>query len=554
MIWTVAISILLLGQAPASIAGKVFRAGTNEPTRGARVRLPRIADTLDDWGQSAAEVETDEAGNFFMTDLEPGSYLVVAEKEGFATQLYGARRSSDDWMLETFRGGPLTEYSLGLRATVIKVEPGKSLQNINISMRRAGVISGRVRDVDGHPLVGVKVRMVPDFYNAGGVRLIAPLDKEAETDDRGEFRLFDAAPGRYYIVASPSQSDEGRKYAKNTFYPGVIDFSSAWAVDVTAGAEVRLQDTPLQRQPDTFNLSGRIVDLRAQPDGFDLSVFPRNAGGMMDLDGGEVELKSGPDDTFVARGLAPGPYWVVAYSVDGDDIKVFGLAPADVAGSDIRGVKVPLVDPITVSGHLTIDGKPPADSAASHIRVGLEMKEVPLAYLIVASSHSAKLEDDGGFSIPRLFAGDFRAFATDLPPDMYLKNIRFGGADVLNRPVALTGPTSDSLEIEIGTRGGQLQGVMLDDQGKPVSDAQAVLIPSGEDPHPDLYRAAYSDAAGRYWIRGIAPGDYTLLASQREGEFYFDAQYVRNFIGQGKRIKVVEDSRQTVAIQIIPVR
>jgi hypothetical protein len=498
-------------------------------------------------------VKTDEDGHFVFTGIEPGSYLVVAEKQGFADQFYGARRSGKSFMFEVTRGMP-TEVSLRQRATVIKLEAGKSVENINISMSPTGVISGRVRDLDGRPVVGVHVEMIPDIHNTGGVRLVHPLENDVETDDRGEFRLLDAAPGRYYIVASAADGDEGRRYAKHTFYPGVIDFSRALSVDVTAGAEVRLRDIPLQRRPDAFTISGRLEDHRARPDDdFDLAVLSRHAGGMLFEDVGSVS--NAPDGTFTAGGIFPGAYWVAAYDIDGDDVNVYGLAPFDVVGSNVQGVTVPLMDPISVTGRVTIDGKPPEDSGAvKQIRVGLELKEVPLAVFVFAASRSAKPEGDGTFSIRGLFPAEFRAFATDLPPDMYLKNIRFSGAEALHRPIALTGPNPDSLEIEIGAHGGQLLGVLLDDKGKPVSNAQAVLIPSGENPHPDLYRTAYSDASGRYWLRGIAPGDYTLLAWQRAESSYFDPQYIRNFIGRGKGIRVVEDSRQTVDVQVFPER
>src|SRR5207245_6118191 len=83
--------------AKASIEGFVVRAGTNEPVARARVTVSRTAGPggapLAPGGPPASTppVTTDSQGRFAFRDLDPGSYSLTAQRNGFARQAYGER-------------------------------------------------------------------------------------------------------------------------------------------------------------------------------------------------------------------------------------------------------------------------------------------------------------------------------------------------------------------------------------------------------------------------------------------------------------------------------
>src|SRR5262245_26778319 len=85
MTFPAALLILLL-QAPeppkASISGVVLNAVNGEPLAKAQIRLDR---------GSMPPVGADSQGRFVIQNLQPGSYIVTAERNGFAPQEYGAR-------------------------------------------------------------------------------------------------------------------------------------------------------------------------------------------------------------------------------------------------------------------------------------------------------------------------------------------------------------------------------------------------------------------------------------------------------------------------------
>ena len=137
--------------------------------------------------------------------------------------------------------------------------------SILFRMTPAAVIIGRVNDEDGEPMALIQV-----------VALRRPTDEEiddreglpsraqelrpagmAQTDDRGQYRIFGLTPGEYYIKAVDQYepmfhiiiSSEwevhdalGSQYAP-VYYPGVTQISQAEAVPVTPGEEAHMAVT-----------------------------------------------------------------------------------------------------------------------------------------------------------------------------------------------------------------------------------------------------------------------------------------------------------------------
>jgi len=88
----------------------------------------------------------------------------------------------------------------------VTVYAQQASQDISLSLVRAGVISGHVRDADGKPVINARVRIVspPPPANTGeGATLLTTT-----TNDLGEYRAFWLTPGEYRVVASGPRSHE----------------------------------------------------------------------------------------------------------------------------------------------------------------------------------------------------------------------------------------------------------------------------------------------------------------------------------------------------------
>src|SRR5207249_812860 len=212
--------------APASIAGIVVRAGTNEPIPRVRITIFRSDVPAD----RIPAVTTDDQGRFLFKDLSAGTYSLAAQRNGFARQQYGER-------------GP------GRGLTPVTVVAGQALKDIVFRLVPPAAVSGRVTDTTGEPLLGVHIQILRASYDADGKRTLAgvviPGIVEIRTDDRGEYRAYMLPPGRYYIRATPDLSFRGETSELGyvaTYYPNTPDSSSAAPIELAPGAEVHAID------------------------------------------------------------------------------------------------------------------------------------------------------------------------------------------------------------------------------------------------------------------------------------------------------------------------
>ncbi len=77
------------------------------------------------------------------------------------------------------------------------------MKDLTITMTPQGVIAGKIMDKDGDPVVSAQVQTTRYTYASGRKQLQATGG--AQTNDLGEYRLINLAPGRYYICATDSR-------------------------------------------------------------------------------------------------------------------------------------------------------------------------------------------------------------------------------------------------------------------------------------------------------------------------------------------------------------
>src|SRR6185369_8698199 len=103
------------------------------------------------------------------------------------------------------------------------------------SMLPGGVITGKITDADGKPLIdqNVLLSQVDASFEAGG------WNSHLHTDDRGIYRAFGLRPGKYKVSVGQDESlpTDPRPAYRQTFYPSVTDFAKATVIEVTAGSE-----------------------------------------------------------------------------------------------------------------------------------------------------------------------------------------------------------------------------------------------------------------------------------------------------------------------------
>ena len=109
------------------------------------------------------------------------------------------------------------------------------------------------------------------------------------------------------------------------------------------------------------------------------------------------------------------------------------------------------------------------------------------------------------------------------------------------------------LELVASGDGGVVEGVATDQKGEPVANAVVVAVPEMRlRARVERYRKTVSDQSGRFTLRGVQPGEYTIFAWESvDGEAYYNPEFLKNYEGQGSGLKVGEGERKTVRVGVI---
>jgi hypothetical protein len=128
-------------------------------------------------------VMTDGDGRFVFYGLPAGAFTINASKSGYMTGTYGRRT-------------PTAVLAADGRPAPLVLAAGAQRSDIAVSLWKYGVISGRVVDEQGEPMIGVQVRVLRRTFVAGRLRL-SQTGNMPPTDDRGIYRNATLEPGDY---------------------------------------------------------------------------------------------------------------------------------------------------------------------------------------------------------------------------------------------------------------------------------------------------------------------------------------------------------------------
>lgn len=334
---------------------------------------------LDEHRQSSSRQKaiTDEDGNYRITNVAPGSYDVAVSLPAYVA----------------------ASGSRGLRKPIVIVK-GETVENVDFAIARGGVITGKVTDSDGRPLIEMEVNVTPTRIEVG-----AAMRSGIRTDDRGIYRAFGLTPGKYMVSAGMDErssigSPWMRAEYKLTYHPAGADPSQATIVEVTEGGEATNVDITLNRGSVRYSASGRIVDGETgQPIAgahYGVQVLDQNyegshSGGMVTSDQGVFRLQN----------LAPGNYAILVEPPSNSDWRVES-GRFKIVDQDISGLVFKTSKGASISGVVVLDeaeGKPLPNMARYQMH----------AYISGArgrgANRNASINADGSFRISGLPSG-----------------------------------------------------------------------------------------------------------------------------------------------------
>jgi hypothetical protein len=557
----------------ASVEGVVVRIGTGEPIDGAEVKMTQIGalpdtphatriDSADEPIDRVLSTISDRNGKFVLKNLDSGSYRITAARNGYAKQEYG-------------------RLTIGGQGTIVSLASGQTMTDVVLHLTPAGNVGGHVRDFTGQPLTGFQVLLLKFAYNSTGRRAFETAGA-ARTDDRGEYRFYWVTPGRYYLSAGlgngPNENSsfrnpnevQARPYP-TTYYPSTRDPSEASAVDIQPAAELSAIDFVLP-QLQLYRIRGKVIDAATgrPPLNVEVTIVPRqpfgpfntsNANDNYNPDAGTIEL----------RDVAPGSYWISAATSPDFNAPIGpGTVPrtatdffltlisstrkareaVDISASDLENLALTLTPGISLHGRLSVEGQ---ELSAINGFERIQVRLSATSNMTIDEQFPRPMTPDGMFSLDNMLPGQYRLTVTFPQQDFYVKEARLGSVDLLNAPLLISGPISDTLDIVLGSGAGQIDGTIVNEQLQPMGGVQAVLIPDRFRDRTELYKTAVTDQSGRFTIRGITPGEYKIFAWEAMEQFaYFDSDLLRVYEQKGEAINVLESSKNNIEVKVIP--
>jgi len=387
------------------VAGTVVRLDTGEPLKKATVIL-RNHDNVE---QSAFAI-TDAQGRFQFDKVELGTYSLDASHNGFVKLRYGQKKHTD----------PGANLSLAA---------GQKITDLVFKLPRTASITGRVMDEDGQPLPNVDVKVYQASSLSGKSQLGAVGG--ASTNDLGEYRIFDLAPGRYYARANyqgwkdvmgikPSSSKSSKESYPPTFYLNTADPLKAAAIIVNPGDEIPSVDF-LLKPTHVVTVRGKVLNtISSRADGnVSVTLMSRGmVGNDLPSENAEVWNKEG---RFEFRDVFPGSYIIGAWwSVNQEHYAA--RREVEVGDADVEGVNLTIARGVDVPGHVAWEEKPPSEVQSVHVALRASDRG-PYSW----NSGAFEAKPDGAFVIKNVEEGIYKPHVFTGSWECFLKSAVYGG-------------------------------------------------------------------------------------------------------------------------------
>ncbi len=516
------------------IAGTVRSANTGEPLKKAHVLLNRQSDGSNEHPLSAT---TDATGHFCIDKIPAGKYDLAIEHANYVYMQYGQDQPDQP-------------------GAILSLAPGQKITDLLFRLHRAAVITGRVLDEDGDPVLDVSVTALAHTLVRGKVK--SHYRASEKTNDLGEYRIYGLEPGRYLVLASPPRVSPWREPDEQaaflpTYYPGTTESARASTIEVKSGDEITGIDLVFASKLPirTYKIRGRVVNsVTEDPDaGIIVLLSPRGNREMGLIANQQQRVVDRKTGDFEIKDVVPGEYIATAISV-GSAERRRAKQIVNVIASDVDGVSLMLTRGIDIPVRVTLEGKA---AASADVTVAL----YPSADddgANFAETRRAFARPDGSFVLKDVGDGSYWLNVYSKCEECYLKSASANGVDLLERGVQVSsGEPPSPIALVYSSNSGTLAGAVTNKDDLPAPGALVVLVPdSNSHQKPERYKTSTTDQYGRFEIRGVPPGHYHAFAWEKADEdSYGDPDFLRPFESMAESFDVAGNEQKSVQLKMI---
>jgi protocatechuate 3,4-dioxygenase beta subunit len=487
-----------------TIGGTVTSLATGEPLKKVTVSLKPENPDKNHPGKWAF---TDASGKFSIAGIPPGRYSLVLDREGYVEQSYGQDKDSDTGAL-------------------LSLAAGQRMEDLIFRLQKTAVITGRVLDEDGQPLVRASVEIL-QRHKVNGENQFFDSGSE-NTDDQGIYRIFGLAPGRYFVrvrpqenrstfVSSDDDGDDGgigppqKIEYPVTYYPGTPDSARASAIDVRPGDEIPRID---------FFIAPREAIKRYVVRGHVTNALGGDTQATMMVALMPQSLEDAPSSRLFTRpnektgnfeipNVPPGRYAVIAQAFGGTRPRSVAQE-IQVANSDVDSVSLILTRGVDVAGRIVFEGQ--AAAATSQVTVAIEPLHMEFTFL---GASQATPKPDGSFTLSEIGDGTYSVQVYSKCSECYLKSATANGVDLLAQGLTVAaGGTTNAMDLVYSSNTGKAAGTVTGADDLPVPGAYVMLVNETtlREDKGRSWHTATTDQYGNFEVTGVPPGNYKALA------------------------------------------
>ena len=428
--------------------------------------------------------------------------------------------ATDDEGRYRLTGVPAGTYTLAIaggayvipdadRSKTVIVKEGEEVHDVDLTLERGGVVTGRVMDANGQPVIGERV--TPQVLDrAGRKRSIILSNRSGQTDDRGFYRLYGLPAGRYVLSLALRRgtgvNGATGGYPTITYYPGVTDESQAATVEVKTGDEVENVDITLGRRGDSFSVKGRVVNAENG------SPVPDIACGYADLTRRQPGVSSGcktdASGEFRIEQVRPGSY--LLFTVAAPDSDLYSEpATFEVTDGDVQGLEVKVRRGSSVSGAVVVEGM--EDPAIMSRLTQLTVFATHADETLTSGSANAKIAPNGEFRLNGVKPGKVSFLITSSSKqDFSLLRVEQNGVEQARGIDITAGEAVTGVRLILAYAKGSVHG-QIKTQGGALPGGLSIIVAIAPASAPTRFiHFAEPDPKGQFFIKDIPTGEYEL--------------------------------------------
>jgi protocatechuate 3,4-dioxygenase beta subunit len=359
------------------------------------------------------------------TDEKPvPSILVIATNQNSQTQIGQAKTDSEgNYRIVGLRPGMISLTPVASvyvppnpvfgQGRIVNLGANEAVEGIDFKLTRGGVITGRVTDARGLPVIEERISLTQVDGKGAAVPRANPVWANYAmytTDDRGVYRLYGLSPG-FYKVSVGRESGTfpgivGTKYQR-VFYSDATDIASATIVEVIAGGEAKNVNIKLGLPAMTYAVSGRVIDAENnQPLAgvrISLGTVQQSEGQSFVSSSFGLGAATNSQGEFRAEGITPGHYaLIINPGSDASAPRVHAEpAPFEILDSDVTSLEIKAQRGLTISGVVVPEGvtDPNILAQLSKLMIRCNFNPGPTEIRRDVGGAVSQLNSDGSFSI-----------------------------------------------------------------------------------------------------------------------------------------------------------